>query len=103
MLVNGILTNAEVWYPLSDKQIEVLEDIDLMLLRKLVKGHSKTAKEAFFLETGLLPLKCICMKRRLMYLHNILSKSKSELIRKFYEVQKSILTKNDWYGQVQAN
>ena len=74
-LLNGILTNAEVWYPVTDHQIEILENIDLMFIRKLVKGHSKTAKEAFYLETGLLPIRFVMMKRRIMYLHHILQRS----------------------------
>ena len=80
MLLNGILTNSEVWYPINDTQLEVLEDIDLMLIRKLMKGHAKTAKEAFHMETGLLPVRFVCMKRRMMYLHHILSKPESEMI-----------------------
>ena len=100
MLINGILTNAEVWYPVSETQIGILENVDLMLIRKLVKGHSKTAKEAFFLESGLLPIKFICMKRRLMYLHTLLTRSESEITRRFYDVQKKIHTKDDWYGRV---
>ena len=35
-----------------------------------------------------------------MYLHNILKKSENELIRKVYETQKSLPTKNDWYQQI---
>ena len=97
MLLNGMLTNLEVWHPVTNKQIEVLENIDLMLLRKIIKGHSKTPKEAFFLETGLLPIKFVAIKRRLMYLHTILSKPETELIRKVYEVQKSLPTSKDWY------
>ena len=69
-------------------------------MKKSLKCHSKTPKEALYLETGLLPLKYVAMQRRLMYLHNILSKSESELIRKVYEVQKSLRTKNDWYELV---
>ena len=38
-----------------------------------------------------------------MYLHNIVSKSKSELIRKVYEVQKTLFTKNYWCNLVQEN
>ena len=102
-LLNGILTNTEIWYPITNTQIEVLEDIDLMFIRKLVKGHAKTAKEAFHMETGLLPIRFVCMKRRVMYLHHILSKPTSEMIRRVYEVQKQIYTKNDWYSLVQDN
>ena len=103
MLLNGILTNSEVWYPTTDTQLEILEDIDLMLMRKLMKGHAKTAKEAFHMETGLLPVRFVCMKRRMMYLHHILSKPESEMIRKVYEVQKQIITKKDWYSLVNDN
>ena len=66
-----------------------------MLIRKLMKGHAKTAKEAFHMETGLLPVNFVCMKRRMIYLHHILSKPESEMIRKVYEVQKQIITKKD--------
>ena len=103
MLLNGMLTNLEVWHPINNKQIEVLENVDLMLLRKIVKGHSKTPKEAFFLETGLLPIKYVAIKRRLMYLHNILTKPKTELIRKVYEVQKQLFTTKDWFNLVKEN
>ena len=38
-----------------------------------------------------------------MYLYHILSKPTSEMIRRVYEVQKQIFTKNDWYSLVQDN
>ena len=100
MLINGILTNSDVWYPVKDSQIEILEKVDLMLLRKLTNGHSKTAKEAFYLETGSLPMKFVIMKRRLMYLHTILRRPDTELTKQFYGVQKTICTKGDWFGIV---
>ena len=103
MLLNGYLTNSEVWYPINTNQIDILEDIDLMLIRKLVKGHSKAPKEAYFMEAGLLPVRFVVMKRRMMYLHNLVTKSTSELIRNVYEVQKNIHTKHDWYNLVQEN
>ena len=102
-LVNGILTNIEIWHPLKENQIDVLEDIDLMLIRKIVKGHSKAPKETFFMETGLLPFKFITIKRRLMYLQTILKKPKSEQVRKVYEVQKMMYTKGDWFQLVEEN
>ena len=103
MLLNGMLTNLEVWHPINNQQIEVLENVDLMLIRKLLKGHSKTPKEAFFLDTGLLPIRYLAIKRRLMYLHNILTKPKSELINKVYEVQKAVFTNKDWFNIVKEN
>ena len=100
MLLNGMLTNLEVWHPVSSNQLKVLDKIDANFLRKTLKSHSKTPKEALYLETGLLPIEFVAMQRRLMYLHNILKKSENELIRKVYETQKSLPTKNDWYQQI---
>ena len=102
-LVNGIMTNAEIWHPLSDNQMDVLENIDLMLIRKIVKGHSKAPKETFFMDTGLLPLKYVTIKRRLLFLQTILKRSKSELTRNVYEVQKMIPAKHDWSQLVMQN
>ena len=100
MLLNGMLTNLEVWHPVSSGQLEILEKIDANFLRKTLKSHSKTPKEALYLETGLLPIRYLAMQRRLMYLHNILKKPKTELIRKVYETQKILPTKNDWFQQI---
>ena len=38
-----------------------------------------------------------------MYLHHILHRPETEMIRKVYEVQKQIQTKNDWFGLVQKD
>ena len=100
MLLNGMLTNLEVWHPVSSSHLEVLDRIDANFLRKILKSHSKTPKEAIYLETGLLPIKYVAIQRRLMYLHHILKRPQYELIRKVYETQKTLPTKNDWYQQI---
>ena len=101
MLVNGILTNAEVWNDVKMKQIETLESVDLLLLRKIFNAHSMTAKETFFLEAGLMPIRFIISKRRLLYLWNILQRDDSELLKRFYFAQKVVKTKNDWAEMIE--
>ena len=94
--VNSIMTNSEVWHNVQQNHIENLEKLDLNLLRKIMNGHSKTAKEAFFLELGIYPLRYVLAKRRFMYLWHILHREKTELIRKMYESQKCNYNKGDW-------
>ena len=89
------LTNSEIWYNESKSNLETLESGDLMLIRKQIKGHSKTAKEAFFLETGLLPTKLMIQKRKRMYLWHLLHTNNDDLIKKVYNTQKLIPTKGD--------
>ena len=100
-LINGTLTNSEVWPSLTLNQFEVLEAADLDLMRKIFKAHSRTATELFYLETGKIPLRFVIYKRRLMYLWHILNTSENELIHKVYSVQKLKTTKGDWFGLVQ--
>ena len=53
------------------------------------------------METGQLKVRHMLAKWRLMFLSNILKRSKSEAISKMYEVQKVKKTKNDWFQTVQ--
>ena len=47
-----MLSSAESWYGLNLTHIEMIQEIDINYLRKLLNAHSKTAKESFYLETG---------------------------------------------------
>ena len=52
MLLNGILTNCEVWYTVTEEHFKTLESADIDLFRKMFNAHSKTAIELFYLETA---------------------------------------------------
>ena len=97
MLINGMLTNAETWYGLTNDEMRELECVDEFLLRKILQGHSKTPLELLYLETGAIPIRYIIKARRLTYLRNILSRDKNELISRVYFGQKRKPLKDDWY------
>ena len=103
MFLNGVLFNSEIWYKVKEDEEQKLSDVDEFLLRSILGVPSKTPKEALFLETGCVPIKFILKQRRLMYLHHILKRPQSELIRKVYEAQKSKPSKGDWYETVTEN
>ena len=56
MLINGILHNAEVWYGLTKSEIADLEDLDRLLMRRILKAPISTPKEALYLEIGVVPI-----------------------------------------------
>ena len=62
--------------------IQALEKADLMLIRNVVNGQSKTATKAFYLEFAVYPLKYPLVIRRLMYLWHLPHRDSSELIKK---------------------
>ena len=61
---------------MKPQHVDVLENVDIMLLKKILNSHAMTAKEAFFLEGGLLPLRFVIYKRRLLYMDTIMKEMK---------------------------
>ena len=49
-LINGMLTSAEIWYGLQKNEVEELEAIDRMLLRRVLGAPDSTCKESLYLE-----------------------------------------------------
>ena len=94
--MNGCLFNSEVWSGYTDTNIKDLEIIDHDILRSVVGAQSKVPVEMLYLETAQLPIKRIITVRRLLYLHTILKRHKSELINKIYTAMKEDPLKDDW-------
>ena len=101
LLLNGVLTNSEVWYNVKEEHLKKLESADNDMMRKIFNAHHKTAYEIFFLETSKIPIRFVISKRRLLYLWHILHRDENELVRKVYEVQKIKMTKGDWFEMIQ--
>ena len=95
-LLNGFLTNSEAWYGLTNEDTNHLEQVDEILLRKILEVPSSSPKCMLYLETGSKPIRFIIMARRLMFLHYILQEDSSSLISKFFFAQDDQPLKNDW-------
>ena len=103
LFINGVLNNAECWYGVKESELDQLEQVDEMLLRKLLEVGQGCPKEMLFLETGLWPLRYIVMSRRLMFLHYILNEDKNSLIYRFLQAQIKNPVKDDWILTVMEN
>ena len=101
VLLNSMLVSCHSWYFVSKKHIESLESLDILFLKKCLNSHSKTVRENYYLETGKIKIRYILSKRRLMYLHHILTRDKSELIFKVYQAQGLKPTKGIWFTMIQ--
>ena len=91
-----MLLSSEAWHKVHKYQIEKLEDVDKMFLRKLLNSHAKTGIEFLFSESGSIPLNLKISVRRLLYWWHILSTDKSEMINKVYAAQKLSPISGDW-------
>ena len=103
MFLNGVLFNSEVWQGLAATDITLLENLDHQVMRIICNGHAKTPIEFYYLETGATPLKQIISSRRIMYLHNILSREDSELVKRVYVTQRDNPTSGDFVELVKSD
>ena len=103
ILVSKLLFNSEVWYNLSNKQIEKLEQIDEIYLRRILNCSKTTPKVGIYLECGVIPLNFVVKMRRLLYYWHLLHREKDELIFKFYTVQNYSPSEGDWVQLVKKD
>jgi hypothetical protein len=103
LFLNGILTNLEASYGLTDEEITQLEQMDESLMRTILECPMSVPREMLYLELGATPIRYILMCRRLMFYHYIICESDDSLIRTFYLTQRANPVKNDWCLTVTAN
>ena len=100
LLVSSVLCNSEAWYNVTGSELDYLESVDLMLLRKILNTPKTTPKQMIYLELGCLPLRDIVRKRRLLFLHYILNENPDSLIHRFFKAQQKFRNKKDWVSTV---
>ena len=103
MLVNGTMTNSEVWYNVTESEVAEFENLDKLFFMKILGVPGSTPTEAFCLEFGVLPLGVILKARRINYLHRILKSDKKRMLYSFFIIQWLNPTKGDWTEQVKVD
>ena len=103
VLISKLVFNSEIWYNVSDKQLEKLEQIDEMYLRRLLNVAKTAPKVGLYLECRIMPIKFIVKTRRLLYYWHILQRKKDELIARFYSAQKYSPSDGDWVYQIEKD
>ena len=104
ILINGMLTNCEIWYTITPTEINQLEEVDRLLLRQIMNVPSSCPIEALYLELGCVPLSFLIKARRINYLHHLVTRSESEMLSKFFYAQwKYPAKKNEWTMKVRED
>ena len=101
--INGILTNAEVWYGLRKNEIDELEEVDKFLLRRILGAPESSCIESLYLELGVLPIRIIIKARRVKYLHYLTRLNENQMLAKVFKIQWKYPVKDDWTLQVQED
>ena len=100
MFASKILVNCESWQSILKTDMKDMELADNRLMRKILNSHAKTPTEMLFLETAEIPLKFLVMSRRLNFLHSILKRDDSELVKRVLKKQMESRTKGEWFDTV---
>ena len=99
-LINGMLSSAEVLYGIKKKEIEELEEIDKILIRKILDAPISSCVESLYLELGVIPIHILLKARRINYFHYLVNLDPEEMLYKFFETQYNYPTKDDWTLQL---
>ena len=75
LLVSSMLCNTEAWYNITKAEMELLESVDVRFLRNLLNAPRATPKEMLYLELGCTPFRELIIKRRILFLHYIISQN----------------------------
>ena len=97
LFINSILLNSEVWYSMSKSNIEELEKVDNILLKKVLEVPSSTPTAMIHLELGTIPIRFIIKTRRLMFLQYLLQENENSLLYKFLSAQIDDPKEGDWW------
>ena len=102
-LINGILTNADVWYSLQKCELDEIEEVDKMLLRRILAAPESTCIESLYLELGLIPIHVLLKARRVVYLHYLATQDEDEMLSKVFVSQWKYPVKDDWTEEARLN
>ena len=103
LLLNGILTNSEVWYGITESEILDLENLDVMFFRTLFEVPQTVPTVSLFLETGSFSIRTILKMKRINYVHYLLNLKETEMLSQFFRAQWDNPTKSDWTTEVENN
>ena len=98
-----MLNSAEIWYGLEKNEIAQLEEIDRLLLRRILEAPDSTCVKSLYLELGLIPIHIILKARRVNQLHYFATLDEKEMAHKFFLSQWKYPVRDDWTLEAKEN
>ena len=76
--------------------MQELQLMDRLLIKRIMELPKGASTAGIHLEMGLTPVKFLIKGKRLMFLHYLLTRDRSELLSKVYYAQKAKPVTGDW-------
>ena len=96
MLLKVLLFNSEAWLRITKKDLEKLEGIDRVFMRRIFQVPNSVPSSFLYLETGCVPIRYVMKTKRIMFLHHILTREENALISQAFWAQVNQPVKGDW-------
>ena len=80
----------------TKKEESQFEEVDKLLLRRILEAPNSACVESLYLELGLVPIHILLKMRRLNYLHYLANLNKNEMLSKVFIAQWNYPVKDDW-------
>ena len=103
LLLSSILLNSEAWVNLSHQNVRQLEQMDEMLLSRILECEANTSNAMKYLELGVYPIRFELMKRSVLFLQYILKQNKSSMIYQVLKATWENPIKNDFVKMCQKH
>ena len=100
MLLSMLTHNLEVSFNLKPKDYKILSDVDMQLLRSCLMTGAKSSHCLLLLELGLVSVPFVVRKKRIMYLHHLLTMDPDSLVSQVFHKQVSTTKRGDWVDTV---
>ena len=97
LLWSSMLINCEAWVNISNKNLRSLEQVDEMLLSRILDCAGNTSNAMKYLELGIYPIRFEIYRRTVLFLQYIRKEDESSMINKVLQAtirQKMILLLN---------
>ena len=86
-IIPSLLNNSETWMEIADKAIQLLEELQNMFVRAILRVPISTPKPALKWETGLAPMEHRIMIRKLTFLNDLKHHDDSVLAKQLLKEQ----------------
>ena len=97
MFLSVMLLNTSTWLRLSQSDIKLMETSDEIQMRNFLSAPRSTPIVSIYLTFGAVPIRFQIKSRRVMFLHYLLRRDKSEMISRVLYAQIKNPVKGDWY------
>ena len=78
-----MIYNSEAWYNVTNRELDLLESVDLQFLRNILNAPKSTPKEMLYLEMGCVPFREMIRKRRISFLQYIVNENENSMLKIF--------------------